>query len=409
MSSFIDITPDNELTALEQNDLERLEGVIAKGLATFMAVGEALTEIQSRRLYRASFATFESYCHARWGFSRSRAYRLIAAADVVQNLSPIGDTLPTTESQARELTSLSTEQAQHAWQRALVLAEGKQPTALDVRRAVNELRQGLDYPPPQQGVEGSSYPQLRPSAFYLFSVRHSAILDVPFAYEGSAQSEKQRLIREKHIDVSWSVASAAYIAHHYKGYQVVTLDDLELPAADDVGVSLVGENEEEAFAESQYPFEDEDDAEIGDGEPDEDDPEWLAQLGKETWYLVNYDEQVIYLPGFPKWADANHAFNLNAEKALIKLHQGMGIRRLPNLRRFRTAPLPTPGALPSPTPPSLADSDAQYLDELLYDFANAYRVIKPFAEGDPDRFLAHLERKQDFGPELLSLFRSLVE
>ena len=47
---------------------------------------------------------------ARRGITRSRAYRLIAAATVVRELSPIGVTpIPATESQARELSGLDAE------------------------------------------------------------------------------------------------------------------------------------------------------------------------------------------------------------------------------------------------------------------------------------------------------------
>jgi hypothetical protein len=50
--------------------------------------------------------TFEEYCRERWGMSRIHAYRLIESAAVVGNLLPIGTSLPTTESQARPLTTL---------------------------------------------------------------------------------------------------------------------------------------------------------------------------------------------------------------------------------------------------------------------------------------------------------------
>ena len=51
-------------------------------------------------------ATFEEYCKERWGMNRAHAYRLIDAAEVVNNLSPIGD-IPVNESQARPLTQLN--------------------------------------------------------------------------------------------------------------------------------------------------------------------------------------------------------------------------------------------------------------------------------------------------------------
>ena len=74
---------------------------------------------RSRRLYRHTHATFEDYCRERWGMNRAHAYRLIDAATVAVNLSPMGDILPTAERQARPLTVLEPAQQREAWQRAV--------------------------------------------------------------------------------------------------------------------------------------------------------------------------------------------------------------------------------------------------------------------------------------------------
>ena len=47
--------------------------------------------------------------------SLAQGKRLVAAAEVVQNLSPIGDTQPTHESQVRPLTKLEPEAQREAW------------------------------------------------------------------------------------------------------------------------------------------------------------------------------------------------------------------------------------------------------------------------------------------------------
>lgn len=95
--------------------LPELEGVIGRGLATFVEVGTALAEIRERRLYRDSHGDFDSYCRERWGFGRSYADRQIAAARVVAELpagnQPSGSTepltpmgvIPANERQAREV------------------------------------------------------------------------------------------------------------------------------------------------------------------------------------------------------------------------------------------------------------------------------------------------------------------
>ncbi len=47
--------------------LGHLEGVIRRGMQTFIEVGAALEEIRSRRLYEPDYDSFESYCQAVFG------------------------------------------------------------------------------------------------------------------------------------------------------------------------------------------------------------------------------------------------------------------------------------------------------------------------------------------------------
>lgn len=118
---------------VEAQSLTHHEGVIERGLETFMDVGRALLAIRAGRLYRAKHGTFEAYCRERWGMERAHAYRLIDGAQVVDRLSPIGDT-PATESQARPLTKLPADQQADAWQEAVATAPGGKLTLLSLRR-----------------------------------------------------------------------------------------------------------------------------------------------------------------------------------------------------------------------------------------------------------------------------------
>ena len=97
-----------QLALWEMNKLEKCETVIANGLKTFVDVGTALLEIRDGKLYRKDFDTFENYCRGRWkGMPRQQAYRLMDAAEVIKNLSPMGDMpLPVNERQARPLARL---------------------------------------------------------------------------------------------------------------------------------------------------------------------------------------------------------------------------------------------------------------------------------------------------------------
>jgi hypothetical protein len=92
------------LATREVARLAELEGVIERGLQTFIEVGRALLEIRDSRLYRENYSTFEAYCRERWGMSRAHAYRQIEAAQVAEMMSPIGD-IPN-EAQARALAPL---------------------------------------------------------------------------------------------------------------------------------------------------------------------------------------------------------------------------------------------------------------------------------------------------------------
>jgi hypothetical protein len=118
--------------------LEELEGIIARGLATFIEVGRALLEIQSRRLYlQAGYRSFAVYVTERWDLSEAHAYRQIEAAKVIDILSPIGETsLPANEAQARELAPLVTDPdaVRAVW--AEIGATGERVTARVIRGRV---------------------------------------------------------------------------------------------------------------------------------------------------------------------------------------------------------------------------------------------------------------------------------
>lgn len=97
------VSTSSALTAAERETMELLEGVVAEGQHTFLAVGRALTEIRDRRLYRERFGTFEEYVRDRWNFSRRHAYHLIAAVQVAHDEEAAGRPAPTSERSARRL------------------------------------------------------------------------------------------------------------------------------------------------------------------------------------------------------------------------------------------------------------------------------------------------------------------
>lgn len=78
---------NDEHAMVEEARLTALETVIEKKLKSFLEVGAALLEIREERLYRAQYATFETYCSERWGFTGARARQLMLAVKTNQDLA----------------------------------------------------------------------------------------------------------------------------------------------------------------------------------------------------------------------------------------------------------------------------------------------------------------------------------
>jgi hypothetical protein len=119
------------------------EDVIARGLTTFVEVGQALATIRDERLYRGDYASFEDYCQGRWGFSRVRAHQMIDASKIVQTLTTVNTDLPPIESerQARALGAVVKQDGPEAAAEVLeeVAAEGP-VTAAAITTKAEEVR-----------------------------------------------------------------------------------------------------------------------------------------------------------------------------------------------------------------------------------------------------------------------------
>ena len=139
---------DSQLKLFDYNKmpLEELENIVARGMGTFVEVGMALLAIREGKKYKdKGYSTFEKYLSERWGISRIHAHRLIDAGFIADNLLPIGNILPTNESQVRPLARLGNVNAPtpelwtEAWIRACEIAEGRVPTAKEVEFVVKEM------------------------------------------------------------------------------------------------------------------------------------------------------------------------------------------------------------------------------------------------------------------------------
>lgn len=135
---------NDELTIFEADELESCENVIEHGWRIAFAVGNALKTIRDKRLYRAEYPTWEAYTTERWGHlfeDKGTADRWINAAEVQQNLLPIGVTLEH-ENQAREIAQLAPDIQRGVITVALevVAMEGaKKMTASHIRHTVNAI------------------------------------------------------------------------------------------------------------------------------------------------------------------------------------------------------------------------------------------------------------------------------
>lgn len=125
---------------LQTASLEALESIVDRGLGTFVEVGLALQRIRDGELYRErGYDRFEDYASDRFDIQRAHAYRTIAAAQVVENVSNWRQLPPPkNEAQARELAQVPAEEQPQVWERALEMAPPGKVTAKHVSHAAAE-------------------------------------------------------------------------------------------------------------------------------------------------------------------------------------------------------------------------------------------------------------------------------
>lgn len=150
-----------DLTTIDRRDLRNLETVVETGLATFLQVGEALREIRERQLYREKYQTFEKYVSTRWEMSRQRAYQLIEAVEVKNEIVnnclhfDAEQSLPANESQYRVLAALDDQTASTVWQAVVEESDavGEKPTAKKIKQKAKEVLKGEIVPPKKPAKE----------------------------------------------------------------------------------------------------------------------------------------------------------------------------------------------------------------------------------------------------------------
>lgn len=147
--------------------LAQCEGVIERGMRSFIEVGTALLKIRDGRLYRENYPTFDEYCRERWGWRRRNVDQQIKAAEIAQGLSAAA-LKPENENQVRPLGLLPPEDREAAWNLAVEHSATGNPTGPEVAQVVNTLR---DLRPPKTKEQIEAERKVR-EAEKLLDLRH---------------------------------------------------------------------------------------------------------------------------------------------------------------------------------------------------------------------------------------------
>ena len=138
----------------EQKELLEREARIDRAQRNaYYEIGLDLKVIRDKGLYkiqrehpisgRYSFTTFEEYVEGRWDIDRTRAFRLIQAAETTEKLLPISNVLPTRESHVRELLKIEKDEDRAlVWQS--VVDSGETIKAATVQAEVSKFNAAKD-------------------------------------------------------------------------------------------------------------------------------------------------------------------------------------------------------------------------------------------------------------------------
>jgi len=134
---------DRALQLSNKKRHDELCRIVRSEAPVLMRIARCLLELEALEVYKQEHKTFAIFVAEELGFERSHAYRLIDAAKVEANLSPIGDNIskPRTESQYREVAKAPpAKQAEVVVKAAEKAAEeNRKPTAKDYKQVVAEL------------------------------------------------------------------------------------------------------------------------------------------------------------------------------------------------------------------------------------------------------------------------------
>jgi hypothetical protein len=137
------------LSAEERIRRRQLILVVERGLSQFLAVGAALLELRSSRLYRETHDTFESFCRETFGLARSTTDQVIRSASTAQLLLATGAELPANTSEAviRPVSALPSAELQTAtWQLIQAASPACGPTQPLASKICRTVRNAIEAP-----------------------------------------------------------------------------------------------------------------------------------------------------------------------------------------------------------------------------------------------------------------------
>ena len=130
---------ESSLSEAEREDLARLEAQVRSAV---WEAAKALWEINTRRLYREGYKTFDDYCQAQFQFSPRYAYYQVKFGQILKTLEqserPV-QILPQSEYQARPLSKLKEDfERVEAWIESVEKAQGTTPSFSLVESVVRQ-------------------------------------------------------------------------------------------------------------------------------------------------------------------------------------------------------------------------------------------------------------------------------
>lgn len=221
---------EQSLSKSEQSNLLKYEEVISRNLKVFSEVGTALLAIRDGRLCRETHGTFEAYCREKLGMSRPRAYQLIDAAQIVENVSTVVDNpevaLPLTERQARPLARLEPEHRREVWKEAVETAPDGKVTVVHVEAAVKRrlagCQSGDNGAPsrsPSDRNQGCKHLPPMPEIFSAAELRHMEFEEPTFVIPGLVPTGLILLVGRPKIGKSYLLLDIA-LALSTGGYAI---------------------------------------------------------------------------------------------------------------------------------------------------------------------------------------------